>query len=107
MPTTFQDREQGFEAKFARDEDLRFRIHARRDKLFAIWAATELGLSADAAAALVKATLAIPDGPAHDDAMLRQSAELFAANQRAASPDFLAAALQRCAQQAREQLMAG
>lgn len=107
MPTTFEDREQGFEAKFARDEELRFRIQARRDKLFAAWAATELRLSADTAAALLKATLAIPDGPSHDKAMLRQMAETFAAQRRAASPDVLQAALLRCARQAREQLMAG
>lgn len=43
--TTFQDRERSEEAKFARDEELRFRIQARRDRLLAQWAASRMGLS--------------------------------------------------------------
>ena len=48
--TTFDKREQGFEAKFAHDEELVFRATARSNKLLGIWAASELGLSGDAAA---------------------------------------------------------
>lgn len=47
--TTFDRREQGFEAKFARDEELRFRAMARCNKLLGSWAAAELGLSGEAA----------------------------------------------------------
>jgi hypothetical protein len=36
--TTFEDRERAFEAKFAHDEEFRFLVTARRDKLFAQWA---------------------------------------------------------------------
>ena len=43
--TTFDKREQGFEAKFAHDEDT-----ARSNKLLGLWAASQLGLSGDAAA---------------------------------------------------------
>lgn len=42
--TTFDDREKSFEAKFAHDEDLRFRTVSRRDKLLGMWAADKLGL---------------------------------------------------------------
>lgn len=42
--TTFREREQAFEAKFTRDEETRFRARALRNKLFARWAARELGL---------------------------------------------------------------
>jgi len=43
--TTFDDRERAFEAKFAHDEELLFKIHARRDKLLGAWAAQQMGLS--------------------------------------------------------------
>jgi hypothetical protein len=49
--TTFDKREQGFEAKFIHDEELRFKVIARANKLLGNWAAAELGLSADKAAA--------------------------------------------------------
>jgi hypothetical protein len=47
--TTFDERENAYEAKFAHDEELRFKAKARRDKAFGAWAAAELGLSGAAA----------------------------------------------------------
>jgi hypothetical protein len=41
----FDKREEGFESKFAHDEELRFKAHARRNKLAGLWAAEKLGLS--------------------------------------------------------------
>ena len=49
--TTFDKREQAFEAKFAHDEDLRFKSMARGNKLLGNWAAGQLGLTGDAATA--------------------------------------------------------
>ena len=43
--TTFHDREQAFEAKFAHDAEMQFRATARRDKLLGLWAAGLLGKS--------------------------------------------------------------
>lgn len=43
--TTFHDREQAFEAKFAHDAEMQFRAAARRDKLLGLWAAGLLGKS--------------------------------------------------------------
>ncbi len=45
----FDKRREGFESKFAHDEELRFRATARRDKLLGLWAAERLGLSGSAA----------------------------------------------------------
>jgi hypothetical protein len=42
--STFDKREEGFESKFAHDEELRFKAHARRNKLVGLWAAQKLGL---------------------------------------------------------------
>lgn len=52
--TTFDEREKGFEAKFRRDEELRFRVTARRNKLLGLWAAELLGLQGEAAEAYAK-----------------------------------------------------
>ena len=43
--TTFDDREKAFENKFAHDEEMRFRIVARRNRLLGEWAARKMGLS--------------------------------------------------------------
>ena len=43
--TQFDDRERAFEAKFARDEEMSFRIAARRNRLLGEWAAEQMGLS--------------------------------------------------------------
>ena len=43
--TQFDDRERAFEAKFAHDEEMRFRITARRNRLLGEWAARRMGLT--------------------------------------------------------------
>jgi len=43
--TQFNDRERAFEAKFARDEEMQFRVAARRNRLLGEWAAQLMGLS--------------------------------------------------------------
>jgi hypothetical protein len=52
--TTFDEREEGFEKKFAHDEDLRFKANARRNKLVGLWAAEKMGVSGAAADAYAK-----------------------------------------------------
>lgn len=51
---TFDKREEGFEKKFAHDEELRFKANARRNKLLGLWAAEKLGITGDQAAAYAK-----------------------------------------------------
>ncbi|HEX8387852.1 MAG TPA: DUF1476 domain-containing protein [Sphingomonas sp.] len=43
--TSFDDRERSFETKFARDEEMAFRVTARRNKLVAHWAAERMKLT--------------------------------------------------------------
>ncbi|NGM47421.1 DUF1476 domain-containing protein [Rhodobacter sp. SGA-6-6] len=47
--TTFDDRENAFEAKFAHDGEMQFKAEARRNKLLGLWAAGLMGKSGDAA----------------------------------------------------------
>lgn len=52
--TSMKDRQDGFEKKFALDEEARFKATARRNKLLGLWAAGQLGKSGDAAEAYAK-----------------------------------------------------
>jgi hypothetical protein len=52
--TTFDERERGYENKFAYDEQLRFKAEARRNRAVAEWAAAKLGLIGEELAAYVK-----------------------------------------------------
>jgi hypothetical protein len=45
MADSFKDRETGFESKYAHDEELRFKVMARRNKLLGLWAAGLNGLT--------------------------------------------------------------
>jgi hypothetical protein len=53
--STFDDREKGFEKKFAHDADLKFKAESRRNKAVAEWAAAKLGLAGAAVDDYVKA----------------------------------------------------
>src|ERR1700758_955623 len=57
MSGTFDEREKGYEAKWAHDEDLRFRTTARRNKLLGLWAAGQMGLAGAAAESYVSTLL--------------------------------------------------
>jgi hypothetical protein len=52
--TSMKDREEGFERKFAMDEEVRFKATARRNKLLGLWAAQKLGKSGADAEAYAK-----------------------------------------------------
>ncbi|HYZ64241.1 MAG TPA: DUF1476 domain-containing protein [Acetobacteraceae bacterium] len=102
---TFEERERAFEAKYAHDEEFRFRVTARRDKLFAHWGAEQLGLTPEEEAALLKSVLAVSDGPGHDDRVLELMHRAFLEHGGNAKLGGLALALQQCADQAKQQLL--
>jgi len=77
--TTFDKREEGFEAKYAHDEELHFRALARRNKLVGAWAAELMGKKGEEADGY-QATLLAPDllGKADDRLVLKVVADLKA-----------------------------
>ena len=77
--TTFDDREKGFEKKFALDQEQLFRAHARRDKLFGLWLAGKLGLAGAEADAYAK-SIVIEDlrEPGDADILRKAAADLAA-----------------------------
>jgi len=70
--TTFNDRERAEEAKFARDEDMHFRIHARRNRLLGAWAAERMGLSAEEASAYSREVVQADFEEAGDEDVVRK-----------------------------------
>jgi hypothetical protein len=70
--TTFDKREEGFERKFALDEELKFKAEARRNKLLGLWAAEKLGISGEAANAYAKEVVAADFEEAGDNDVLHK-----------------------------------
>ncbi len=70
--TTFDKREEGFEKKYALDEEQRFKAEARRNKLLGLWAAEKLGLSGDAANDYAKTVVAADFEEAGDADVVRK-----------------------------------
>jgi hypothetical protein len=56
--SSFDKRQEGFEKKYALDEEQKFKAEARRNKLLGLWAAEKLGISGDAANAYAKEVVA-------------------------------------------------
>jgi hypothetical protein len=70
--TTFDKREEGFEKKFAVDQELQFRANARRNRLLGLWAAEKLGLSGAEADAYAKSVVMADFEEAGDDDVFRK-----------------------------------
>jgi hypothetical protein len=75
--TTFDKREEGFEKKFAHDEELKFKAFARRNKLLGLWAAGLLGKTGAEADAYAK-EIVMADLAEHgdDDVIAKLKADL-------------------------------
>jgi hypothetical protein len=70
--TTFDDRKNAFESKFAHDEELRFKAMARRNKLLGLWAAGQLGHTGADADAYAKSVVMADFEEAGDEDVLRK-----------------------------------
>ncbi|MFM5948444.1 MAG: DUF1476 domain-containing protein [Novosphingobium sp.] len=70
--TDFNDRERAEEAKFAHDEEMQFRVHARRNRLLGAWAAEKMNLSAVEAEAYAKAVVQADFEEAGDEDVIRK-----------------------------------
>ncbi len=70
--TGFDDREKAFENKFAHDQDLQFKITARRNRLLGEWAAQKMGLTAEETDAYAKAVVQADFEEAGDEDVVRK-----------------------------------
>ncbi len=70
--SSFDKRQEGFEKKFAHDEELQFKANARRNKLLGLWAAEKLGKAGDEADAYAKTVVMADFEEAGDDDVFRK-----------------------------------
>jgi hypothetical protein len=102
---SLNERERGFEAEFKHNEDLRFRVTARRNRLFGLWAAAQLGLPAGEEADAYAKTVVAADfeAPGDADVIEKVRTDLEEKGIAAMEPE-LRAELERAAAEARRQL---
>lgn len=75
--TTFNDRENAFENKFAHDAEMQFKAEARRNKLLGLWAADLMGKSGDEAAAYAREVIKADfEEAGHEDVVRKVSGDL-------------------------------
>lgn len=74
----FEDREKAFEQKFQHDQDLRFKVEVRRNKLLGLWVGTELfGMSSAEADAYSKAVISADfEEPGADDVVRKVMSDI-------------------------------
>lgn len=70
--STFDDRERGFESKYAHDKELQFRVMARRNKLLGLWAAELMGVTGHDADLYAREVVQSDFEEAGDDDVLRK-----------------------------------
>ena len=75
--STFEDRENAFENKYAHDAEMQFKAEARRNKLLGLWAADLMGKSGDDAAAYAKEVIKADfEEAGHEDVVRKVSGDL-------------------------------
>lgn len=104
--TTFDDREKAFEAKYEHDEQLKFKVTARRNKLLGLWAAGQLGKTgADAEAYAKEVVMADFEKPGDSDVIDKLMKDLAAAG-KPMEAHTIRKQSERLADEAKKQIMA-
>ena len=81
MADAFNDREKSFEAKYKQDQELEFKISARRNKLLGEWLAGELGIKGDAVEAYAKdVVIADLEEPGDEDVIRKVMSDITEEN---------------------------
>jgi hypothetical protein len=103
--TTFDDREKAFENEFAHNEELAFRVTARRNKLVGLWAATKMGLTAEETDAYAKGIVQADFEEVGDEDVIRKLLGDLTAAGVETTDDEIRQALTDQSVEARRQLM--
>lgn len=103
----FNKREEGFEKKFALDEEQKFKAEARRNKLLGLWAAEKLGITGDAANAYAKEVVAADFEEAGDNDVLHKVLKDFTAKGQAVTERDIRAKMDELLAVAAAQVKAG
>ena len=103
--TNFNDREKAFENQFAREEELAFRITARRNKLTGQWAAERMALTAEETDSYAKSVVQADFEESGDEDVIRKLLGDLTAAGVATSDEEIRAILAEKTIEARRQLM--
>jgi hypothetical protein len=104
--TTFDEREKEFEARFKHDQEFRFKVTARRNRLLGLWAAAQMGIAGEAAQAYAKGIVDAEFAPGGDRHVVDKIAADFAAKGVSLSAAQIQFQLDHFAEEAKKQLMA-
>ena len=107
MADAFNDREKSFEAKYKQDQELEFKISARRNKLLGEWLAGELGIKGDAVEAYAKDVVIADLEEPGDEDLLRKVMKDIADKGVLITEDIIRQKLVECEEMARNQLAGG
>ena len=105
--TTFDDREQAFESKFAHDQEMAFRITARRNRLLGHWAASLMKLTAEETDSYAKSVVQADFEEAGDEDVIRKRLGDITSAGVDIDDARIRAALENKTVEARRQLMEG
>jgi hypothetical protein len=105
--TSFDERKEGFEKKFAHDEELRFKATARRNKLLGVWAAEKMGIAGPDADAYAKEVVMSDFEEAGDEDVFRKVRKDFDAKGVAQSDQQIREKMLELLGQALEQIKTG
>ena len=100
----FDDREKGFEKKYAHDQETLFKITARRNKLLGVWAAEQMGLTSQQAEAYAREVVTSDFEEAGEDDVFRKVAADFKAKNLAISEHRLRRQMAELLEVARQQI---
>ena len=105
MKTIFDAREKEFETRFKHDQELQFKITARRNRLLGLWAAHQLGLLGEAAEAYAGRVVATQLQPGGNKNVVDKLADDLGAKDPTFTTARIRFELDHFAEQAKRQLM--
>lgn len=103
--TTFDDREKAHEAKFVREEEMAFRVTARRNKLLGQWAASRMGLTPEETDSYAKSVVQADFEEVGDEDVIRKLLGDLTGAQVETNEEEIRQALTDLTVEARRQLM--
>ncbi|HEV8680769.1 MAG TPA: DUF1476 domain-containing protein [Stellaceae bacterium] len=102
--TTFDEREKDFEVRYKHDQELQFKVKARRNRLLGLWAAGRMGLEGDAADAYAR-ELVDAEFAGGDKHVVEKVVADLAAKGQSATPAQVRFELDHLADRAKQQIM--
>lgn len=102
---TFNEREKAFERKYQQDQEIAFKVNARRNKLLGLWAASLMGFPKDDAAAYAKEVVASDFEKPGDDDVLQKILADFAKHEVDMSEHRVRKEMDALLEEAKQQVM--